>query len=97
MISRHCKTYNFFHRVLLLLNRGCEGREAVCLTRASPLLLRVLDKIHLQGTDTWVLPCDHTSGKPPPSFCFVEKYLGRQADVSVEHEEEGAVLRDGVD
>lgn len=73
MVSRHRKTYNFFHCVLLLLNRGCEWWEAVCLTRASPLLFRVLDKIHLQGTDIWALRCNHTSGKPPTRHSFVEK------------------------
>lgn len=73
MISRHPKTYNFFHHVLLLLNRSCEWREAVCLSRASPLLFRVLDKIHLQGTDIWVLLCSCTSGKPPTRLSFVEK------------------------
>ena len=72
-ISRHCKTYNFLHRVLLLPNGGCERREAVCLTRASPLLFRVLDKIHLQGTEIRVSLCNRARGKPPTRPCFVEK------------------------
>lgn len=54
MISRHHKTYNLLHHVLLLLHHGCERWEAVGLARASPLLFRVLDKIHLQGTDSGV-------------------------------------------
>lgn len=73
MISRHCKTYNFFHRILLLLNRSCEWWEVICLARASPLLFRVLDKIHLQGIDIWVLLRNCSSDKSPTRLSFVEK------------------------
>lgn len=57
------KTYNFFHGVLLLLHGSCERREAVCLAGANALLLGVLDKIHLQGTDTWASPRHRASTK----------------------------------
>lgn len=73
MISRHSKTYNFFHRVLLLLNCGRERWEAVCLTGVSSLLFGVLDKTHLQETDIWVSPCNRASSKPPTRFSFVKK------------------------
>lgn len=36
--SRHCKTYNFLHRILLLLNCSGEWWEAICLSRANALL-----------------------------------------------------------
>lgn len=73
MISRHSKTYNFFHRVLLFLNCGREQREAVCLTGVSSLLFEVLDKTHLQETDIWVSPCNRTSSKPPTRLSLVKK------------------------